>query len=811
MDILTAQATAQEEETSPPCAHCGNSCAEGAIKRGTHWFCCQGCELVYDLLQANGLDSYYQIEQRPGTSRRGATSADYSFLDDPTLRSQLINYEDDHTVRLNLLLPQIHCSSCIWLLENLYKLLPDVQQVRVNLPHRSAFIAFDPGQLSLRQLVEMLDRIGYPPQLQLAQLTDEHTSTADRGLHYRLGVAGFAFGNIMLLSFPEYFGLEETYFARIFGYLNLLLALPVIFYSASEYWRTAFWGLRQRHLSIDVPITLGILALFGRSAYEILSQTGAGYLDSLAGLVFFLLVGKWFQQRTYDHLSFDRDYTAYFPIAVRVKDQTGGMTTIPLDQLRVGDTIIVRGEELLPADGILLEGKARIDYSFVTGEAEPVSRQVGETLYAGGKQLGGQLSIQITKAVKQSYLTELWNNQAFNEAEATQSQLSDQTGRVFTYAILSIALATFLYWVPQDVGKAVNACTSVLIIACPCAIALAIPFTYGNMLRWLGRASVYLKNISTIEGLQRVDTIVFDKTGTLTNTQASQIQYSGQTLSEAEKSWAKSLAALSSHPLSRGLTDYLSAHPSLEVQEFIEQTGVGLSGVIEGRVIRLGHPDFVGCSALVDQKSSVVGLSIDGVYRGLFNFQQPIRAGVEELFHALQTHYRLSLLSGDNEREAERFTALFGGRQQLHFQQLPQDKLDYIQSLQQQGRKVLMIGDGLNDAGALKQSDVGLVVTEDTNNFTPACDGLLLASQLHRLSDILRYAHWGKRIICGTYTVAILYNLVGLSFAVTASLSPVVAAILMPLSSITIVALGVSCSTILSARLQYHDENHPHT
>ena len=310
----------------------------------------------------------------PGTSFKKEKTGDLWFLDDPEMLERLIDFRDGSIAKITFRLPQIHCSSCLWLLERLYHLNRGIMDSRVNFLQKRATITFNIESISLRELVALLADIGYKPDLQLDLAEGDDRQATDRTIYYQLGIAGFIFGNVMLFSFPEYLGLEDSFFYRGFGYLNLLFSLPVVLYCARDYWRSALLGIRQRHLNIDVPITLGILALFLRSTYEILSGVGAGYLDSLAGLVFFLLIGKWFQQFTYDQLNFARDYRSYFPLSVS-KKEAGAWRSIPLQKVVVGDILLVRNQELIPVDGKLLLQPAAIDYSFVTGENDPVQKE----------------------------------------------------------------------------------------------------------------------------------------------------------------------------------------------------------------------------------------------------------------------------------------------------------------------------------------------------------------------------------------------------------------------------------------------------
>ncbi|MEM1322538.1 MAG: heavy metal translocating P-type ATPase metal-binding domain-containing protein [Bacteroidota bacterium] len=774
------------------CSHCGEACEEPTLIGTEQSFCCQGCKLVYELLQENGLRNYYNIEQTPGLSLKALKAEQYAYLDDPEVKRQFVDYTDGKVGRVRFLLPQIHCASCIWLLEHLYQLDRGIQQSRVNFLKKEVHLSYSESDTSLSKIAGLLHKIGYPPAINLADLNSETPPTLSKSLYYKLGVTGFVFGNIMFMSFPEYLGLhrgEDAFYFHLFGYLNLLFGLPLVFYSGWDYLRSAYLGLRQGNLNIDLPISIGILSLFGRSAFEILSQTGAGYMDSLGGLIFFLLVGKWFQQKTYHSISFERDYQSYFPIAAnRLEDNEEQATS--LNKLQAGDQIIVRNQELIPADGILQSEKAYIDYSFVTGESAPVKVEKGALLYAGGRQTGAAIQIQLTKKVIQSYLVQLWNEHSFEQktSKLAASQLANAVGKYFTIAILLISAATLLYWLPIDTAKAINAFSAVLIIACPCAVALSIPFTYGNVLRVLGRSQSYLKNTEVIEQVQRVTHIVFDKTGTLTERQ-EQLVFEGQ-LSTEEKDAVYSLACQSTHPRSQQICEYLKGAVKLEVTDFEEIPGEGIGGTIGGQRIYIGK-GAAGTEILVD-----------GLEKGYFGSKPQLRKGMKNTLHWLRQQFDISLLSGDHNRRPAFFSALFGGVEQLHFNHSPKEKLQYIEKLQQEGAVVMMVGDGLNDAGALQQANVGLVVTEEQNNFSPACDGVLSTASFQQFPNLINYIRQSRWVIYISYAFALCYNIIGLSYAVQGLLSPVIAAILMPLSSLSIVLLGISGSWWLARRLK---------
>jgi P-type Cu+ transporter len=809
MNLPSTNRSSQGTTAQPVCYHCGDACANDHIHLDEKVFCCEGCKLVFEILDERDMCRYYDLEQHPGISLKGPKeTGKYAYLDQPEIKEQLLDFQDEAQAKVTFFIPQIHCASCIWLLENLYKLHPGVVRSRVDFLKKEAYLTYQPQALSLRELVGLLASIGYEPDISLGSLKPQQRRRNDASFYYKLGVAGFCFGNIMLMSFPEYLGLDpatEGNFRQFFGLLNLLLALPVFLYSASLFYRSAWQGLRKNFLNIDIPITLGILALFLRSSYEILMLNEAGYMDSLAALVFFLLVGRWFQNRTYDTLSFDRDYTAYFPISTTRK-VVGEERSTPITDLAPGDTILVRNQELVPADALLLSGEARIDYSFVTGEAEPVTKQAGELIYAGGRQAGQAIELTLVKDVSQSYLTQLWNHEAFEgEEKRSVRALADRLGKRFTLAVLSIALIAGAWWYWEvGIGMAVNVATAVLIVACPCALALTSPITLGNAMRLLGKHRFYLKNTAIIERMASISHLVFDKTGTITHKGSDNTALMKGSLEPEERARVAALARQSTHPMSRAISRCLGAQPDLLVEAYEETPGQGIRGEIAGQHIWLGARRYVvqayqGSEPLPEQPGTY--LLLNGRLAAIFTLPHHYRKGLRAVLSGLGSRFGLSLISGDNDREQKPLQAYFPAGSAMHFNQSPQDKLAYIEHLQQAGEQVLMVGDGLNDAGALKLSDVGIAITEDVDTFSPACDAILDARNFGQFEAFMQYARRSVRLIKAGLVLSLLYNLVGLSIAVQGLLSPVIAAILMPLSSVTVVIFGVVATRIAARKL----------
>ena len=769
------------------CFHCGAKCDANPIYFDDKPFCCNGCKTVYEILNENELSCYYDFEQAPGKIPE-EIQGKYDYLDNLKIVENLYDFIDNEISVVTFYIPHIHCSSCIWVLENLDRLNRAIHSGIVNFPKKEIRITFNNTKVSLRQVVELLSSIGYEPYISLEDATISKQKN-NRSLIYKLGVAGFAFGNIMLLSFPEYFQSNEFWLERykpLFRVLIFIMSLPVVFYSANEYFISAYKGLKHKILNIDVPIALGISVLFFRSGIEIIFNLGQGYFDSLAGFVFFLLLGKIFQQQTYSFLSFERDYKSYFPIAVTKVEKDHKETNISIYDIKEGDRLLIRNEELIPVDGILINGNAQIDYSFVTGESLPVSKKSGDKLFAGGKQLTGAIEMEVLQTVSQSYLTQLWSNDVFAKKQSfTIKTLTDSISKKFTIIVLIIAFLAGVFWYFKDPSMIANVVTAVLIVACPCALALSAPFALGNMLRIFGKQKLYLKNANVIEDLSKIDTIIFDKTGTITANK-TKITYAGDLLSSFEKQLIRNVLRESNHPLSRMLYDYLEYSTKIDVINFQELFGKGVQGKVDGIDVKLGSESFIKGSSSDNFQTSIF-VRINDVVKGKYIFENAYRSGVRDVFNRLSSEYNLGVLSGDNEGEKEHLENILPKNTVLIFNQKPEDKLEYIEKQQQSHKKVLMVGDGLNDAGALAQSDVGIAVSENTNVFSPACDGIVDAVKFTRLPEFIKLTKETIKVIKVSFILSFLYNIVGMLFAITGNLAPIVAAILMPLSSISIV------------------------
>lgn len=772
------------------CFHCNEPFEDIRLNYDEKTFCCNACLTVYQLLNNHQLGEYYTHDERAGIRPNTTSSALFESLDDPTIREKFYTFRDGSKVKIVLHLPQIHCASCIYLLEHLNQLNEGINFSLVDFPKRLATIVFDEDKCSLKELATLLTKIGYQPDF---SHKIESTMKLNKRLLFQLGFAGFAFGSIMLWSFPEYLGIDKTYtgIRKFSSYLSLLVSIPVLFYSAQDYFKAAWGGIRAKRINLDIPIAIGIIALYTRSVFAIFMNEGPGYMDSFAGFIFFLLIGKWFQSKTYRWLSFERDFKSYFPIAVLKKKGSKNEMT-PIEELEIDDIILIRNEEIIPTDATLLSEKATVDYSFVTGEADWIEKEKGELIYAGGKVVGTGIELLVRRTTSRSELTQLWNEQESQQVDSEFTIRQDRISRYFLWIVLAIALGSTIAWwfiAPRMIPEIV---TAILIVACPCALALSGPFTFGNMQRMLGKRGFYLRNTTVIEKMQNCDTLVFDKTGTLTSTENVSCKYTGKALDQDRIALIAAITEHATHPYAKQICVWAKSQlgenevPTIETKEIIEWSGKGM----EFNTIRIGSHAWLSNDDVLTIEEASSLLEWDGELIGKFIFGNELRNGIVSSIQELGKHYQLIVLSGDNDSEKAHLEQLFPSGTQYHFNQKPIDKKRFIEQTLEKTKGVIMIGDGLNDAGALQAATIGIAVSENLVRFTPASDAILEANQLKNFERFMEYVRNGKKFIAVSFVFSLMYNLTGLGFAISGSLTPFVAAVIMPLSSITVVGLS---------------------
>lgn len=769
----------------PTCKHCGNVCVASTVEEGGERFCCEGCAAVYQIM----------------TDRAPQNADSYAELDNDGIAAQFVELKTDKTVRYRLYLPDIHCASCLWTLEQLNLLDTGIVHSEVDFVRRVIRVSINPAKTSLRKVAQLLASLAYPPHLSAestATDTIEANRTATRKLYSRIAVAAFATANVMMMSIARYLagsgGLEPA-LETVFIGLCIILSIPVLLFSAWPWLHAAYVSLQHKRIGLDIPVALGIVVLFTRSMVDIYNGTGEGFLDSFVGLVLFLLIGRLFQLKSFNAISFARTYKSFFPLSIRVR-RDRNTTVIPIQEIVIGDKMEVRSSETIPCDGVVTSNSGYVDYSFVTGESSPVEVVNGSVVYAGGKVLGRGLNVVAIKKSSHGYLASLWENHQSATAENYYLKVSDTFGLYFTVATLVTALLGLIFWLP-DTQMAFNVFTAVLIIACPCALTIAAPVTLGTAMSVLSSAGVYFKNVSVFVNLKKITTILFDKTGTLTQS-GWRISYEGRPLTAMEESAISSIASQSTHPLSRAIAGNTQLTTVGEIEEV---HGMGINGISNGIEVRIGRKEFVTQSPLTEKQQGTY-VSVNGQVAGRYVVQHELRSGVNGMMGALRSRYSLKLISGDSTPDKQMFQEAFA-ENEMYFNQTPQEKQQFIERLQEDGDNVLMIGDGLNDAPAMMQASVGIAVSDSTATIVPACSMVIPAGKLQLLAQILSYTNSLHRIIVGLFVFTMAYNIVVISLALMGMITPILAAILMPLNSLLVIAVSVFGARLLGRRLKW--------
>ena len=741
-------------------------------------FCCNGCAVAHQMVQLGELPSESVLEKK-------TTQYEYLNAVDDLPGLDLM---DQGWAKWKISLPAIHCSSCLILLELLPTWLKGVQEVRVQFSEKEATIHFNNEQITRARLAAWLDFIGYPPEVK----GKESPKAKNRKRVMELGIAGFAMGNAMMSAFPEYLGLgsdTEAPLVIFFRYSTAIFATASLLIAGRSYLESAYKVLRMKSVNLDVPISVGMLAIWFWSAYQLLTGLGSGYFDSLAGLVFFLLMGKWFQERTYAAFSFERDIDDFLPLAV-FSESKGTYTK--LANIVEGEELRISPEGVVPVKSTLLSDQAWFDLSFMTGESLPVQKFKGDTLWPGSTALENGANILAAEPYQKDHLQSAWTAEAAGQSQT--GYLPTWVSKYFTITVLTIALIGGITWYFIDPSRTVEIAAAVLIIACPCALSLAAPFAYGHGSHLLKDKGLFFKSSYSVSVLGRMKNWIWDKTGTLSEQgHWTAVQNTpAQDINEEDMGRIISMTATSLHPLSKTLNYFYAEElgyapvPMDQIQEVI---GKGITAVdTNGAAWTLGSSHFLtelGVPNIPEVSTTWVGVAVNGVLHYQFNFEGAYRKHMDSVFEKLaSTGCAHHLVSGDTPVELpSEWQPYF--KDSSHYKQLPAQKKTYVDGLD----NTVFLGDGLNDIEALGTADLGIAVVEENLNYFPKCSGVIQSQALTHLPHMAKFSTQLANLVQIAYLVSLLYNVAGVAFALSGALTPVVAAILMPISSITVVAL----------------------
>lgn len=784
------------------CAHCGlptTSDTEPA-------FCCSGCDTVYHAIHHAGLSKYYDL----GSGERTAPSNKTDAAFDSSAFQDSIRVLPDGTCETALFIDGVHCAACVWLVERMPTALDGVVESRLNLSRGRLEIRWSPDQVSMPTVAQWLSQFGYSAHPM--HRADDARGSAERKSLFKIGAAWALAANVMLLAISLYAGLDtsvETDLALAARWASMLLTAISVFWAGGEFYRRAWASLRPfrglHHLSIDVPITLGIWAGFTHSVWVTLTSTGEIWFDSIAVLIAALLTARWLQRRGTRMAteSAQRLLSLLPSVARRLVD--GNVEEVPVALLCVNDLLEIRAGDVIPADAIVVEGRSALHRAIITGESRAEDVEVGAAVSAGETNVSAPLIVRVTAAGQDSRLGKIlsWVESA-TIRRAPVVQKADQLSGWFVLGVLVAATLTFLAWYPTHPELALSHTIALLVISCPCALGMATPLALTVAMGKAARKGIFIKYDDVLERLEAVDVVVFDKTGTLTHGKLEVASIVGDS---ASLRLAAALEIQSTHPVARAICDWVRNHPArpdLDIDaglpqleratEVTEIAGNGMRGTVEGHLVEVGRPAWLGVDdselvAFVTNGQSPVAVSVDGKVVALLGVGDVIRTESLSVLESLRAAGRRPvILSGDHSQIATAVGDALGfAPEDVLGDQSPEAKLAYIQGLQASGATVAMIGDGVNDAASLSIADVGIAVEGGTDLNLVAADVFLTRSGLEPLNGLFDVSRIAMKTVHRNLGISLAYNAVTMTMAAFGLVTPLFAAILMPLSSLVVV------------------------
>ena len=801
------------------CAHCGLAVPPAAVDAtAPRQFCCEGCRAVWTILHEHGLERYYAL--RAGAAPAPAPAVDrlYSELDDAGFQGRTCRPAPGGLLSTELYLEGVHCGACVWLVEKLPGLVPGVAEARLDLPRSQARVVWDPRTVPLSAIARRLGSLGYTPHPCRGLAAQAARRREDRAMLSRIGLSGAVAANVMGIAFALYGGMldgMEPEFSAFFRWASLLLTIPSLIWGGGVFFRSAWSALSARTLGMDLPISIGLLAGFLHGVVNTVRGSGEVYFDSVTALIFLLLSGRYLQRRQQRAAGDAAELAAsLYPTSARLLEE-GRVREVPLETLVPGALVEVRAGDLVPADGVIAAGRSTVDLSLLSGESAPQGVRLGDRVHAGTLNLASRLEIRVERTgedTRVGRLMALVDEHARRRAPI--AQLADRISGHFVAVVLTLAAITFALWARIDPSRALDHAAALLIVTCPCALGLATPLAVSAAIGQAARAGFLVKGGDVLEKLTRPGRMWLDKTGTLTEGRATLVRWHGD---ESVKPLVAAAEAHSSHPLARAVLRALGEPPAGTRVEIRETHGGGVEALADGRRLVVGSPEFVigrvggsspaPAAALVAAVGALAGegltpvlVAVDGRVVAAAGFGDPLRADAGAALDRVRAlGWRPGILSGDDARIAR----AAGDRLGLPAPDCrggvsPEDKLQAVLASGAEG-PVVMIGDGVNDAAALAAATVGIAVAGGAEAALTAADVFVVRPGVGRIAELLDGARRTMRVVRRNLLFSLGYNVIGVTLAMTGVLNPLVAAILMPLSSLTVILSSYRARTFARA------------
>ncbi len=803
------------------CFHCGlpvdnKNRVEKQIQGKSREFCCHGCSSVCEMIYDSGLDGFYQrTPEGQLLAPPPEPPQETRLYDIDEVQSEFVHSEGD-TRDMHLIVEGIHCSACVWLIERSLAKRSGILDIKVNLANKRLFVKWDNSQIKISEIIDFLGHIGYAATPFNPESAEGSIKKQNRALLLRMAFAAFSMMNLLWVSIALYSGADQGEFKSLFHWVGFLLATPTLLYSGWPFLRGAWTGVRHLNLTMDLPIAIGATATYLYSLYVTVAQPPVGevYYDTVVNFIFVILVGRFLEAKSKRHAVAATQ--RLMDLQPRVATVYRGNEThiVPIRAIQTDDLILVKPGDKIPVDGTVVDGQSSVDESLLSGESAPVKKQMNDTLSAGTVNIDNSLTVRVTATLRNTSLGKIIS--LVEEAQASKAPIQCIADRIvpwFVAATLMLSIITFSAWLTTGVEYALMAATSVLIITCPCAFGLATPMSIAVASGLAARQGLLIKNGAVLEYLSDIEHFVFDKTGTLTQGKMTVRDIITEEDSEHILTLAAQLESHSEHSIAKAITQHAKQKKlvinSQQVANFTNKPGFGIRGEIDGTNVLIGtsrwltsnditlDESYIQQADLLQSKGiSCVHIARNEKHIGFISIADQLRDDAKQLISNLhQSGIEVTLLSGDRKAVANAIAEELGGMKVIA-EVLPEEKDQAILQLQQQGQRVAMVGDGINDAPALIRADVGIAIGSGTDVSMESADIVLLSNELDKIRLVSDLSRRTLRTIKQNIAMSIGYNIVMIPLAMMAFITPLFAAIAMPFSSLAVIGNAARIRTL---------------